>query len=94
LFRLKHKADVKETKGHHSLRIGHSEGDASPGRTHKKPKDLSTCESEECGFREGGDVYVTLMESDGVDPHSWSWSLRRIHESWSDTAATKGPEFM
>ena len=28
--------------------IGRAEGDTSPGRTRKKPKDLSVSESEEC----------------------------------------------
>ena len=28
---------------------------------HKKPKDLSVSESEECGHGEGGGVYVTLI---------------------------------
>jgi len=32
---------------------GRTEGGTRPGRTWKKPKDLSVCESEECGCGEG-----------------------------------------
>ncbi len=41
-------------------------GGTRSGRTRKKPKDLSSCESEECGRGEGGGGYATLMESDVV----------------------------
>jgi len=56
-------ARVKHT-GHP---IGLPETDPSPGRTRKKPKDISgcdTCESVERGRGEGGGVRPTLMESD------------------------------
>ena len=51
-----------------SLKVyGLTEAGTRPGgRTHRKPKDLSVCESEECGHGEGGGVYTTLMESDTV----------------------------
>ncbi len=38
------------------------EGPQGPGRTRKKPKDLSACEREDRGREEGGRVYTTLME--------------------------------
>ena len=47
---------------------GRTEGDTRSGRTCKKPKDLSPCESEDRGYGEGGGVYDTLMESDVVQP--------------------------
>ena len=37
---------------------GRTEEDTRPGRTWKKPKDLSVCENEERGCGEGGCVYV------------------------------------
>jgi hypothetical protein len=40
---------------------GHAEGGTRPGRTRKKPKDLSACDREECGCGEGGGVYVVYM---------------------------------
>ena len=40
-----------------------SEEGTRPGRTLKKPKDLSTCESEECVCGEDVCVYVSVMES-------------------------------
>jgi hypothetical protein len=36
---------------------------------------------------EGGCVYPTPMESDGVE-----WSRRRRHKSWSDAQEIEGPE--
>jgi hypothetical protein len=48
---------------------GRAERGTRPGRTRRKPKDLSACESEECGYGEGGGMYPTLMESDAaVEP--------------------------
>jgi hypothetical protein len=41
---------------------GRTEGDTRPGRTRRKPKNLSVCESEERGRGEGGGVYGTLMD--------------------------------
>ena len=41
---------------------GRTEGDTRPGRTRRKPKKLSVCESEERGRGEGGGVYGTLMD--------------------------------
>ena len=38
-------------------------------RPTKKPKDLSGCESEEFGYGEGECVYVTLIQSDTVQPY-------------------------
>ena len=38
-----------------------TEGDTSPGRTCKKPRHVSTCESEERGCGEEGGMYDTLM---------------------------------
>jgi hypothetical protein len=46
--------------------IGHGEGDKRPGRTRKKSKDLSVCESEYFGC--GECVYTTLTESDATEP--------------------------
>ena len=48
--------------------IGHTEGDTRPGRTRKKPKDLSPCESDDRGCGVGGGVFATLMQSDAVEP--------------------------
>ena len=36
-------------------------GGTRPGQTHKKPKDLSTREREECGRGEGEGVYDVCM---------------------------------
>jgi hypothetical protein len=36
-------------------------GDTRPGHTHKKPRDLSTREREECGRGEGGGLYDVYM---------------------------------
>ena len=45
---------------------GRSKVVTSPGEVdlRKKPKDLSTSESEECGHGKGGGVYTTLIRSD------------------------------
>ena len=40
----------------YSKSSGHTEGDTRAGRTRKKPKDLSTCDREECGRGEGRGV--------------------------------------
>ena len=50
-----------------SANSGRAEGGTRSGRTRKKPKDLSACESEEGGRGEGRDVFDTLMESDAVE---------------------------
>ncbi len=44
---------------------GRTERGTRPGRTCRKPKDLSACESAERGYGEGVDMYatLTLMES-------------------------------
>jgi len=46
-----------------SQETGHVEGGTKSGRTLKKPKDVSACESEERGRREDGGVYASVMES-------------------------------
>ena len=51
----------------------HTEGDTSPGRTWKKPNDLSVCESEDRGDGEGVGLYGTLMVSETLA----IWSRRR-----------------
>ena len=41
---------------------GHdTEGDCSPGQTHKKPRDLSVYDREDRGCGEGGGVYVVSV---------------------------------
>ncbi len=41
---------------------GHdTEGGSRPGQTHKKPRDLSTYDREECGHGEGVGVYTVCM---------------------------------
>ena len=48
-------------------------GTLRPGRTRRKPKDLSACESEERGYGEGVDMYATLT----------------LMESWSQTQCSR-----
>ncbi len=60
----------------------------SPGRTGKKPKDLSTCESEERGCGSSGCVYATLMESDEIEhrgPNRFGVDVR-----WGPTTDVSG----
>ena len=45
----------------HSKPSGHGEGVTRPGRTHKRPKDLSACGREERGRGERGGVYAVSM---------------------------------
>ena len=42
---------------------GRVEGDTRTGRTRKKPKDLSSCDREECDRREGGGVYDVISKN-------------------------------
>ena len=57
---------------------GHTKSDTRPGgRTRKKPKDLSTCESEEGGHvesLEGGGVYVTLSNGIHISHYTVSYN--------------------
>ena len=69
-------------------------GGTRPGRTYKKPKDLSACESEESGRGEGGGVYDTLMESDTVEPSGRTEGVTRPGRTVRTRRKTKRPEGM
>ncbi len=63
---------------------GNNQRTSRPGRTWKKPKDLSVCESEEGGCGEGGGVYVTLMESDTVESGGRAEEDTRPGRTWNE----------
>ena len=48
--------EIRYRNIHYSLLV--TEGDTKPGRTRQKPKDVSTCESEDRGSGEGRSLFI------------------------------------